>query len=155
MFVEATIDQKDEDLYTENMRKTESCAKYANSILKFNEKSIVISGLAQLAVGAYLGILIQSRFFPHNYWKHILTTNWRKSFLRLVPAVLLLIPFGVINLVTPQTAPLGVLITFYTNIPCLGMFTCLFAFFDVLNVKFKLINEEVSPSIPIERAKHV
>ena len=131
------------------MKKTESCAKYANSILKFNEKSIVISGLAQVAVGGYFGILIQSRFFPHNYWNHIMTTNWSKSFLRFLPGVLVLIPFGAINLVTPQNSHIAILIAFYTNIPCLGMFTCLFAFFDVLNVKFKLINEEVSPSIPI------
>jgi hypothetical protein len=47
------------------------------------------------------------------------------------------------------------MIAFSTNIPCLGIFTCLFAFSDVLNAKFKLVNEDVSPSIPIKRAKNV
>ncbi len=71
----------------------------------------------------------------------MMKTTWGKSFLRLIPAVLLLIPFGVINLVIPTTAKIGVLIVFYTNIPCLGMFCCLFAFFDYLNIRYKLVNE--------------
>ena len=92
---------------------------------------------------------------PNNYWKHIKETNWKKALIRLPVAILLLIPLGIINLVIPNSAPLGVMIAFSTNLPCLGMFLCLFAFGDVLNNKFKLVNEEVSPSIPIERTKYV
>ena len=58
IFVEMGIDQALEDYYTVNMANTPSCSDKAKSILKFNEKSIVISGLAQLAIGGYFGILI-------------------------------------------------------------------------------------------------
>jgi hypothetical protein len=104
----------------------------------------VISGLAQLAIGAYFGILIESRYLPNLYWKNMLKTGWAKSIFRILATLLLLVPFGVINLVTPQTAPIGVLIVFYTNIPCLGMFACLFAGYDWINGRFKLMNKEIS-----------
>jgi len=54
-----TIDKKTEtDVYLANLIKTPSCAKYATATMKFNQKSIAISGLSILATGAYLGILI-------------------------------------------------------------------------------------------------
>jgi hypothetical protein len=58
IFVEMSIDPNLEATYRLKMSLTPSCAKYANSKETFNEKSIIISGLAQLAIGAYLGILI-------------------------------------------------------------------------------------------------
>ena len=58
IFVEMTIDPSVEATYRINMGLTESCKKYATSPQSFNEKSIIISGLAQVAIGAYLGILI-------------------------------------------------------------------------------------------------
>ena len=155
IFVEMTIREVDEARYLANMILTPSCKKYADTNLKFNEKSIVISGLGLLGIGAYFGILIQAKYFPNTYWLHIQNTSWRKTWLRLPVAILLILPFGVINLVVPSTAKLGLMIAFSTNIPCLGMFICLFAFSDVLNAKFKLVNEDVSPSIPIKRAKDV
>ena len=69
--------------------------------------------------------------------------------------ILLLIPFGVISLVIPEKASLAIMIIFKTNVPCLGMFVMLFAFSDYLYGKFKLLNEQVSPKIPILREKYV
>ena len=155
ILVEMTISDIDQARYLANMILTPSCKKYAETNLKFNEKSIVISGLALLGVGAYFGILIQAKYLPNTYWDHIQSTSWKKAWLRLPVAVLLILPFGVINLVVPSTAKLGLMIAFNTNIPCIGMFTCLFAFSDVLNAKFKLVNEDISPSIPIKRANDV
>lgn len=75
IFAEMTIREVDEAKYLENMILTPSCKKYAETNLKFNEKSIVISGLALLGIGAYFGILIQAKFFPNTYWVHIQNTS--------------------------------------------------------------------------------
>ncbi len=79
----------------------------------------------------------------------MMNTTWAKSFLRLLPALLLLIPFGIIKLVTPKTASFGILIAFYTNIPSLGMFASLFGFYDFLSIKMKLVNDKNASFIPI------
>ena len=74
-FAEMKIREVDEARYLANMILTPSCKKYADTNLKFNEKSIVISGLALLGFGAYFGILIQAKFFPNTYWVHIQNTS--------------------------------------------------------------------------------
>ena len=79
ILVEMTISDIDEARYLANMILTPSCKKYAETNLKFNEKSIVISGLALLGVGAYFGILIQAKYFPNTYWDHIQSTSWKKA----------------------------------------------------------------------------
>ena len=82
-------------------------------------------------------------------------TDWKKALLRIPIAVLILLPFAAIFLIVGNKANLVLMIIFSTNIPSIGMFACLFAFADTLFIKLKLVNDDTSSKIPIERAKYV
>lgn len=81
----------------------------------------------------------------------MLYTSAGKSVLRLLIIVLLLAPFGSIYLMIPKDANIALVIVFKTAVPCLLMFTLLFGFSNVLFVKTKLVNDDHSGSLPLDK----
>ena len=104
-----------------------------------------------MACGAYFGMLIQARYFKNSHWRGMLETTWTKSGLRLLISILLLAPFASIYLYVPSTASIGIMMIFKTAVPFFLMFILLFAGFDVVSVKAKLVNDENSGTLPIDK----
>ena len=127
------------------------CAKFADSNWIFNKKSISITGLSEMAYGAYLGILIQARYFRHIEWPDLLKTTMPKFFLRYIIVIVLLVPFGLIFILLPSNSNLAVMIIFKTLVPVVLMMFCLFAFANFFFVKFHLVNDAQSCLLPIDQ----
>jgi hypothetical protein len=74
------IDQEglEASLYYPNTIFQEDCKKYDGQLnLIFNRKSVVINGMGVMAYGAYVGVLIQAKYFPKMNWPFMLYTNWK------------------------------------------------------------------------------
>ncbi len=107
--------------------------------------------MALMASGAYFGMLIQAKYFGNLTWKGMLSTSWGKGGLRLVISILLLAPFGSIFLMVPSDAAIALTIVFKTAVPCLLMFALLFGCANALFVKARLVNDDHSGSLPLDK----
>lgn len=103
-----------------------------------------------MGYGAYIGILIQARYFRHIEWPDMLKTTMLKFFLRYIIVIALLVPFGLIFLLVPSDSNLAVMIIFKTLVPVVLMMFCLFAFANYFFVKFHLVNDAQSILLPID-----
>ena len=135
-------------MYLPNLRLQESCSKYADTNWVFNKKSVVISGLGVMAYGAYIGVLIQAKYFPKMDWPFMLFTDWKKLLLRMLVVIALGGPFGAIFLVVPQTASLGVSIVFKTFVPLLLAQISMFGFSNYWFIRFNLVEDSGRSTIP-------
>ena len=120
----------------------------------FNKKSISINGSGLMGCSAYFGMLIQAKYFSNLQWENMLQTSWIKSTYRVLIIILLIAPFGSIYLLVPATASMPIMIIFKSAVPVLLIFTTVFGFANCLFVKAKLVNDENSGTLPIEKGKH-
>lgn len=130
LLIQMVIDQgQDEERYLANLLTQEDCAKYKGTNLLFNRKSIIICGLGVLAYGAYLGLLLQKRYFQQ-ISPGMLKTGFYRYVLRLLVLCLIALPFGLAFLLMPNDANMTVSILFKTLTPGVLMMFSLFAFSD-------------------------
>jgi hypothetical protein len=108
--------------------------------------SITISGLGVMGYGAYLGVLIQARYFRNLDWPQILNTPWKQSILRALVVLGLAVPPGIIFLLVPKDAPIAVSIIFKTFVPLVLVNLSIFALSNYLFCRFKLVNLKAGSS---------
>jgi hypothetical protein len=107
--------------------------------------------MSTMALGAYLGILIQVRYFCTLDWPEMMGTNIWKSLLRLLVSVLILAPFGLMFVFIPnQNINIAIMIIFKTTFPLLAMFVVLFGFGNYIFVRLNLVSDSYAAYIPID-----
>jgi hypothetical protein len=84
----------------------------------------------------------------------MLQTSWGKGFARIPIIIILMAPFASIFLLVPSTANMVIMIIFKTAVPVTLIFIIVFGFANSLFVKAKLVNDDHSGSLPIEKGKH-
>jgi len=101
-----------------------------------------------MAYGAYLGVLIQAKYFPKIDWPFMLFTDWKKLLLRMLVVIALAGPFGAIYLCVPQTASLGVSIVFKTFVPLMLAQISMFGFSNYWFIRFNLVDDSGRTTTP-------
>lgn len=101
-----------------------------------------------MAYGAYLGVLIQAKYFPKIDWPFMLFTDWKRLILRMLVVIALAGPFAAIFLCVPQTASLGVSIVFKTFVPLMLAQISMFGFSNYWFIRFNLVDNTGQATFP-------
>ncbi len=147
----ASVSESDRALWLARMLAdtAKDCNAGAATKYIFNEKSIIIGGMSLLAYGAYLGVLVQTKFFPYHSWPYMFDTNALKAGLRILIILVLALPAGVAFLAVSSNSSLVILIIFKTNFSLFGICLSIFSLSNMIFVKAKLVNDNYSTSKPI------
>ena len=103
-----------------------------------------------MAYGAYLGVLIQAKYFHSLNWPHMLKTSFLKFLIRFVIMIVLAAPFACIYLLVPADANLSLMIVFKTVVPLFLSLLSMFAQSNYFFARFNLVNESKAGLLPID-----